>query len=713
MRRIPALLLFLLILIPLWGDSSGILKTRLFEKEDGILLLEVDVPAIQEGSLGIPLFPARYRLSGRYREKHLDLLTLGFEARSYGKDGFSSLDTLELPWAVNGISLTVFRSDGTVERSLYKRGLTTISIPMDRVLPVKKTFGEELRSWMLRLLGRKIIFIPLFLLGFALGALYPPNKIPILWFIYFGGAAGALPFAEAGLRTALLLYAGILTLFLVLILSLRLIKGTVSNVHLFQLLGVAGFLTGLFCYGEFACYATDPGLIAAFYILTLILFCSSTLLVSLSVSLILYLTGDSGVLRRTFIYFSALASVFVILLLFHNHVHKGETAALGDDICLRGASGDGADIVLSQNSGSILPYPDAGLSLFVAMDPYELRLEVLVHLSTLIPEKEILSTGDQKDFLNDLEEDILNGLFLNVDGNVSRPLRIEAAFVQILNNGIALRSEAVDEKAAEGLIGVTVIYGCDDIPRSLNLVWNFFPPGITDLPVRMSAPWEDRAFVLSLDERELIWESAADYNTTPTAVTVAGIRVPALSLFLFLICIAIPLFGLKKSLPVLPVLLLLALLLYPRFRVNVPGPLRLSAGSNENMVLILDGLLGNLYRSFELKEDNIVYDRLALSVEGEFLQEVFLQNRRAMLMEERGGARARVEDVTMVSTSLLGSSDDGGILVNAEWTVSGAVSHFGHTHYRRNRYRGNLTLIRSEGNWKISDIILNLEEREL
>lgn len=713
MRRFFFILLLPLISMPLAADTSGILKARLSEKEDGTLILEADVPAIQEGSLGAPVFPARYRPVEKVRAERLDLLTLGYEARPYGEGRFLPGDSLELPWAVNGISLTVFRRDGTVGRSLHKRGLTGISIPLDLVLPVKTTLREELRGWLLRLLGRRELILPSLLLALVLGGLYPPARIPGLWLVYFGCAAAALPFAEAGLRAPLLLFAGILNLFLILILSVRYGKAGEGGSDSSLILGITGFVSGLFCYGEFNAYSQSGGECAAYYILTLLMVSSTVILVALLLSFLRQLAGDPPLLKAVFIYTPATSAVFLILLLLAGPVRSGETTLLGEDQRAKGDPDDGAAIVLSQNSSTVLAYPDAPLSLFIAMDPYELRLEVLVRLSSLIREEDSLAAEEQGALLEDLEEELARDLSVEIDGEEGKPLRIEASFVQVMNNGIALRSEAVEESGEDGLIGVTLIYGSDEIPGSLRLGWDFFPPGIGDLPVRMAAPWEDRAFVLSLENREIEWEGVSSSALSPSVIPSAGLRLPVLSLVLFLAGLVILVFGRGKGTVLLPILLALALLFYPRVRLTLPGPLRLSAGSRENMVLILDGLLGNLYRSFELRDEGMVYDRLALTVEGEFLQEVFLQNRRAMILEERGGARARVEDVTMLSAEYEGPSEDGGIVVNARWTVSGAVSHFGHTHYRRNRYEGDVSLVRNGSSWRISGISLREEEREL
>ena len=58
-------------------------------------------------------------------------------------------------------------------------------------------------------------------------------------------------------------------------------------------------------------------------------------------------------------------------------------------------------------------------------------------------------------------------------------------------------------------------------------------------------------------------------------------------------------------------------------------------------------------------------------------------------------------------------SKDDGFVADATWTVSGSVSHFGHTHYRRNQYHALVTFVIDGSSWKIRNIELVDEKRLL
>jgi hypothetical protein len=126
---------------------------------------------------------------------------------------------------------------------------------------------------------------------------------------------------------------------------------------------------------------------------------------------------------------------------------------------------------------------------------------------------------------------------------------------------------------------------------------------------------------------------------------------------------------------------------------------------------ILAGVLPNVYRAFEFREESAAYDRLAVSVTGETLSEIYLEHRRALEMEERGGARARVEAVEVQTVREVRPAADGGFEVDAVWVVGGTVTHFGHRHFRQNRYDARVLLVPVDDSWKIRTIELFDEER--
>ncbi|MEM8886121.1 MAG: hypothetical protein AAGD14_18800 [Planctomycetota bacterium] len=156
-----------------------------------------------------------------------------------------------------------------------------------------------------------------------------------------------------------------------------------------------------------------------------------------------------------------------------------------------------------------------------------------------------------------------------------------------------------------------------------------------------------------------------------------------------------------------------ALLVAPVVEWNVPVPFAsATTPSTDRAEFVVRELLSNTYRAFEFRREEAVYDRLATSVAGEQLAQIYLQQRQALEIEERGGARARMETVNVETMRRL-SPVDGGFRVECVWTVAGSVSHFGHRHYRQNRYVARVVVRADGGSWKIVSLDVLDEKRVL
>lgn len=134
------------------------------------------------------------------------------------------------------------------------------------------------------------------------------------------------------------------------------------------------------------------------------------------------------------------------------------------------------------------------------------------------------------------------------------------------------------------------------------------------------------------------------------------------------------------------------------------GTLKWGLGSQESISKArLQSLLENIYEAFEAPTEETVYDRLAISVDGELLSEVYLQTRKGL--EAEAGVQVDVERVEVKSATVT-SADWWGksVQVKAFWEVSGRVGHWGHEHQRTNWYNANMKLDSVDGNWKLTEL---------
>jgi hypothetical protein len=129
------------------------------------------------------------------------------------------------------------------------------------------------------------------------------------------------------------------------------------------------------------------------------------------------------------------------------------------------------------------------------------------------------------------------------------------------------------------------------------------------------------------------------------------------------------------------------------------------------LTTMTDALLNNVYRSFDFKTEDQVYDRLALTLQGDILERVYLEQRLSLRIERAGGASARVDRLDVQEVQVLPGDETGVLRLRANWAVSGTVGHWGHTHRRTNSYVADLTVVPVDKTWRIRDFDVLSQER--
>jgi hypothetical protein len=124
----------------------------------------------------------------------------------------------------------------------------------------------------------------------------------------------------------------------------------------------------------------------------------------------------------------------------------------------------------------------------------------------------------------------------------------------------------------------------------------------------------------------------------------------------------------------------------------------------------LHAALNQVYRSFELDDETKTYDRIAQSVTGDAIRDIYLEVRKSLL--DQDGGRVVIDRVRVGAVDGIEWQPDGGCRVDATWNVRGTVGHFGHFHERQNRYRARIELLPRGGEWKIRSIHISEYERE-
>ncbi len=132
--------------------------------------------------------------------------------------------------------------------------------------------------------------------------------------------------------------------------------------------------------------------------------------------------------------------------------------------------------------------------------------------------------------------------------------------------------------------------------------------------------------------------------------------------------------------------------------------------SDDDAMEIVSGLLHNVYRAFDFRAEEDIYDVLEQSIDGDLLATVYLEMRRGLELENQGGARAKVKQIEVVKLSAR-AGESGGFIADATWNVGGSVGHWGHLHERNNRYQAELVVQPVDGAWKLTNLEILQEER--
>ena len=372
-----------------------------------------------------------------------------------------------------------------------------------------------------------------------------------------------------------------------------------------------------------------------------------------------------------------------------------------------------------------LPDP---LKSFVTIEPFEIRHEILVRLESLdvsvaASRDGVIPVEAQESLKQRIGTLLAEGTTLHIDGQETPPILDRIDFVTLGPSGTLVQEAPLPEPLDTAVVGVVLSYILSGLPQTVTVNWGDILPADRPIPVLAINPEGSNLTEVTADRPQFIWQNDLVDFQLPTveaiAVTPPQLVMPLLSLGILAMAMVAdrqlrrspaaigPLVAARIVLPA-------AILLYPLARVKLPLLVfSQPQPSADGAAILLDGLLANVYRSFEFRDEEVIYDKLATSVTGEQLTDIYLQNRRSLELENQGGAQARVEQLDIVNVRSVKASPDGGFDIEAEWTVGGSIVHFGHTHFRQNRYDATITIVAEEDSWKIQHIEAIDEERLL
>ncbi len=707
---------------PCHADNVGITTARLIETAAGSYALEVDSSPALLPAFAAPVLPERFQgsLATAY-DQQSRFVMIQYRFACPGSP-LTPTDEILLPWGQMGVSLTAQWADGQFHRALFLRRLDGIPVPIRllRAVNLSRTtlFKEKLLAGVQAAVGGLNSWLVILCLACMLRR---PYRLSVLT-VTLAGLLGSLVLADLGL---IFLEPAMLQSLIALGLVL-LARALMNHENAFsrgcRVLFATALLAGCLPLAQ---DTADPSQRLTAGFLFQLGWGSVVLLMALGLAPILRTAKERchspyplGVLAMAAALGYFMQSVTPARE-SSQHVLERITAA---QMALPGTPASG-----SLPGGGVRPRPttqlDHPLAGFLSIEPYETRLEILVKVSETrnwpglsIP-AQVLPVTHQEAYRQAMVDLLSQNVTLRQDRVSLTPASIQSDFVTLGPYGVFTRPEPMPEPVPDAILGVTLIYHHSSLPTDTEVVWQFFADNLDTIRFTVTDPFGGRQGEITRMKPRFAWQNKlAGYQ--PPEVMPVVLNVPHAPLLSLGLLGAGSLMGWRLRSPrsrcTVGLLLLAAYGTYPLLRTPMTwGASGMLKPSRVEAKLLMDDLLTNVYRAFDYRQEEAVYDRLALTVTGDQLTDIYLQSRKALEMENRGGARGRVDEVDVLEVLSVQKASSRAFAVNVKWSVSGSVSHFGHTHYRRNLNHAVVTLVPREGHWLISGINVIDEERLL
>jgi hypothetical protein len=362
---------------------------------------------------------------------------------------------------------------------------------------------------------------------------------------------------------------------------------------------------------------------------------------------------------------------------------------------------------------------------FIYVEPYEVRKEIIVRPADIQRyvdlglEGETTIPAERHDQIKEKIVQFLDDHFPvkidgePVDGNVDR--------VNFLRR--SLRSSIVvdnqDLELLPATVGVIYVFPTNGLPQTVEMEWDLF----NDKTARIPAATVDQAgplpVILEPGFSTLRWENFLKFPDLPTLTDIEQPPTKLQSVagrgrWLMLALSVVLLAGLLRSsqasrtlsVPLLSLSLSALAITVVFFHQH-----RQVAMNDERLTQLVGDLLHNVYRAFDYRGEEVIYDVLEKSVSGELLTDIYLETQKGLELANQGGARVKVKTTEVNNAELL-SRDGNRLTIESDWKVSGSVGHWGHIHQRTNGYRANLEISEIDGVWKLTGLEI-LEEQRL
>ena len=365
---------------------------------------------------------------------------------------------------------------------------------------------------------------------------------------------------------------------------------------------------------------------------------------------------------------------------------------------------------------------DSPVSVFLYVEPFEVRKEIVIRPVDLqrwtdldLDPNGTIAIGDQAELKRRVAEFFEDKHPVTIDGKPAAGELDRIHFIRrtLRQTGVVYPDE--DLSASSATLGIIYVYPIDRLPDEATLTWELFDERIQSIPSSATDEAGGLPWTLTPDDPRLVWKN---YLTNPTIPAMRAVpppperpyfQIPVISLVCLALAAGLGFFtsGSRTRMwfwIALLMLLVAAVATLPLANVQFAKPFVAAPGVDDaEASAIVDSLLHNLYHAFDRREEGLVYDQLEQSLSGDLLQDVYLQTRRRIRLEDQGGAQIKIDHVEILGNEI-DESDSDGFSCECEWNASGTVGHWGHLHRRLLGYTARFRVQPVEDVWKITSM---------
>jgi len=364
---------------------------------------------------------------------------------------------------------------------------------------------------------------------------------------------------------------------------------------------------------------------------------------------------------------------------------------------------------------------------FIYVEPYEVRKEIIVRPSDIQRYVDLGLAGattipaDRHDDIKQKVVEFLGGHFpVKIDGEAVNGTVDRVNFLKrTLRSSVVVDNQDLDLLSAT--LGVIYVFPTDGLPQLVEMEWDLFSDKTPMIPVATVDQAGPLPVILEAGFATLRWENflkfpelptLTDIELPPTAMQqIAGWgRWLALIISVFLLTQILRTLSRTRAvsrriatsgIAAMGMLAITALFFHQH---------RQAAMNEERVEQLVGNLLHNVYRAFDYRGEEVIYDVLERSVSGELLTDIYLETQKSLELANQGGARVKVK-ATEVGSAQLVARDGNLLTIASDWKVSGSVGHWGHIHQRSNGYSANLEISEIDGVWKLTGLEILDEQR--